>query len=133
MKNTSFAAALSVAATMLVVVPAGAQELALGTWSGTMTPPGAGPVPVAYEVSRSDSGLAIVMTSLQVEGEMPFQDVAYDGQVLVFWWDPGIRVDCALRWNSEGSLQGTCSDGSQSDADGAMLMTPPDGVGPPAP
>lgn len=122
-KSTTAIAAL--AAATLVAAPANAQEMALGTWTGTMTPPGASPVPVSYEVSRAGDALAIVMTSVQVEGEMPFQDVMFDGQVLVFWWDPGVRVDCALRWNDEGSLQGTCTDGRADDAQGAMVMTPP--------
>ncbi len=123
MKKTTIAvAALAMAA--LGANHASAQDLALGTWTGTMTPPGAQPVSVSYEVSRATGALTIVMTSMDVEGEMPFQDVVYDGSVLVFWWDPGVRVDCALRW-AEGSLRGTCTDGRPTDGEGQMLMTPP--------
>jgi len=126
-KSTIAVVALAVA---LAAGPVSAQEMALGTWTGTMTPPGAQPVPVSYQVSRAGDALAIVMTSDEVEGEMPFQDVMFDGQVLVFWWDPGVRVDCALRWTDEGALQGTCTDGRAEDGQGAMVMTPPgDGGG----
>lgn len=125
MKKTTIAAA-ALAAALLVAAPASAQEMALGTWTGSLTPPGAEPVPVSYTVERADGKLSIVMSE-DINGEMPFQDVVYDGSVLVFWWDIGIRIDCALRW-SEGSLQGTCSDG-RPGGDGAMLMTPPEDGG----
>ena len=121
MKKTTIAVA-ALAAAMLGTAPASAQDMALGTWTGSLTPPGAQPVPVSYTVERTDGKLAIVMNE-DMNGEMPFQDVVYDGSVLVFWWDIGVRIDCALRWN-DGSLQGTCSDGTQG-GDGSMLMTPP--------
>ena len=129
MKKTTIALA-AFATVALAASPASAQDLALGTWTGTMTPPGAQPVEVSYEVSRTTGPLTIVMTSMDVEGEMPFQEVMYDGSVLVFWWDPGVRVDCALRW-SDGSLQGTCTDGRPADGEGQMLMTPPGDGGQP--
>jgi len=121
MKKTTIAVA-ALAAAMLGAAPASAQDMALGTWTGSLTPPGAEPVPVSYTVEQTDGKLSIVMNE-DINGEMPFQDVVYDGSVLVFWWDIGVRIDCALRW-SEGSLQGTCSDG-RPGGDGSMLMTPP--------
>jgi hypothetical protein len=121
MKKTTIAVA-AFAAAMLAAAPASAQDMALGTWTGSLTPPGAEPVPVSYTVERTDGKLSIMMNE-DINGEMPFQDVVYDGSVLVFWWDIGVRIDCALRWN-EGSLQGTCSDG-RPGGDGPMLMTPP--------
>jgi hypothetical protein len=122
MKKTAIALAAVAAVAMLGAGPASAQEMALGTWTGTITPPGAEPVAVSYTVDRADGKLSIVMSE-ELNGEMPFQDVVYDGSVLVFWWDVGVRIDCALRW-SEGSLRGTCADG-RPDGQGAMLMTPP--------
>ena len=121
MKKTTLPVA-ALAAAMLGAAPASAQDMAPGTWTGSLTPPGAEPVPVSYAVARTDGNLSIVMME-DLNGEMPFQDVVYDGSVLVFWWDIGVRIDCALRWN-EGSLQGTCSDG-RPGGDGSMLMTPP--------
>lgn len=125
MQKTPIVIVAVLAMAMTGAKPACAQELALGTWTGTMTPPGAQPVPVSFAVARTDGALSIVMSSAQVEGEMPFQDVIYDGSVLVFWWDVGVRIDCALRW-SEGSLQGSCTDGRPEDEQGAMMMTPPE-------
>lgn len=122
MKKITVAVATLALAT-LGAAPARAQELTLGNWTGSLTPPGAQPVPVSYTVGRADGKLSIVMSE-ELNGEMPFQDVAYDGAVLVFWWDVGVRIDCALRWNDAGSLQGACSDG-RPDGQGAMLMTPP--------
>jgi len=109
----------------LVASPASAQDLTHGVWSGTMTPPGGQPVPVSFEVDHADGALSIVMTSVMIEGGMPFQDVQVDADGLTFWWDPGVRVECALQRTDAGSLEGPCTDGREGGAAGAMSMVPP--------
>lgn len=104
------------------------QELPLGTWSGAMSAPGGQPIPVSFEVGRAGGSLSIVMSSVQVEGEIIFNDVRLEGDQLTFWWEPGIRVECTLTRNEAGTFEGGCSDGSGS-GEGLLRMIPPAGAG----
>ncbi|HET9947827.1 MAG TPA: hypothetical protein VFQ22_02760 [Longimicrobiales bacterium] len=110
----------------LAVAPGVAQELALGTWTGTMTPPGGEAIPVTYEVGTSGDTLSVVMRSVHVAGDMLLRDVRLEGEELRFWWEPDVRVECTLRRAEDGSFEGPCSDGSNY---GAMRMVPPDPSG----
>jgi len=105
--------------------PAAAQQIPYGLWSGTMTPPGAQPIPVSFRVEETEGALSIVMMSAMVEGDMPFQDVRMEGDELTFWWDPGVRVECTLRRIDSGGLEGPCSDGREDGVAGAISMVPP--------
>ena len=104
---------------------ANAQELPHGTWTGTLAPPGGEPIPVTYEVGAAEGALSVVMRSAMIAGEMPFRDVRLDGSELTFWWEPGIRVDCALTRNAQGGFDGTCSDGIPEAGAGVITMVPP--------
>jgi len=106
---------------LCVANPAGAQQLEQGTWTGTMSPPEGEGVPVTYSVGVTDGALSIVMNNAQL-GDMPFSDARLDGDELTFWWEPGTRVDCTLRRQSDRSFAGTCSAGN---GDGALTMVPP--------
>jgi hypothetical protein len=126
MKRT--ASALGVVALVATwAAPAAAQELAHGTWTGTMTPPGGTAIPVMYEVGDLGGALAVVMRALMVQEVIPFNDVTLAGQELTFWWEPGIRVDCTLRRTESGSFEGACTDGSSDRGAGALTMVPPEG------
>ena len=105
--------------------PASAQTLPQGTWTGTMSPPGGEAIPVNFEVSESGGALSIAMMAVQVEGEMPFNDIRLDGQTLTFWWEPGVRVDCSLTRTEAGGFAGTCSDGTGDSGAGTLTMVPP--------
>jgi hypothetical protein len=126
-RTASGLVALAVLA-MSGAAPAGAQELAQGTWTGTMTPPGGAAIPVTYEVGESGGTLSVVMRSVEVEGEMAFNDVQIVGSELTFWWEPGVRVDCTLLRTEAGSFEGSCSDGSGSSGEGRLTMLPPTGA-----
>ena len=104
---------------------ASAQALAQGTWTGTMSPPGGEAIPVNYQVSGSGGALSIAMMAVQVEGEMPFNDIRLDGPTLTFWWEPGVRVDCSLTRTDAGGFAGTCSDGTGDAGEGTITMVPP--------
>ena len=74
-----------------------------------------------YQVNDADGALTIVMSNAQ-NGPMEFTDERLDGDELTFWWSIGIRIDCALRRQDDGSFRGTCSDGQ---GEGPIWMTPP--------
>ena len=108
---------------MWITTPIGAQELARGTWTGTMSPPGSPSVDVTYEVGEGGGGLSIVMNAPQ--GLTPFNDVQLDGDELTFWWEPNIRVDCTLLRKEDGSFEGPCSPAGGEE--GTLTMVPPSG------
>lgn len=120
--------ALPLAAALLVMAPgspAAAQQLPYGGWTGTMTPPGGQPINVLYEVGELDGVLTIVMRALMVQEVIPFRDIRVEPDALVFWWEPGVRVDCRLARQTNGSYEGPCSAGG--GAAGALTMVPPAG------
>lgn len=113
---------------MWVATPAAAQELAVGTWTGTMTPPGDQGVDVTYDVSMTDDDeLSIVMSVAMMGESIEFFDIALDDDELTFWWSPGVRLDCSLARQDDGSFEGVCGDGAGGD--GILLMVPPEGEG----
>jgi hypothetical protein len=120
MKRLTFTASLFALAT-LFAVPAHAQDIEHGLWSGAITPPGGQAVPVMYQVNDVDGGLTIVMSNPE-NGPMEFADETVEGDQLTFWWDIGIRIDCTLMRQGDGSFRGTCSDGH---GEGPIWMTPP--------
>lgn len=128
MTRSTYAAAALALLAVWAVVPAGAQELPRGTWTGTMTPPGGPSIPVTYEIGESGGALSVTMRSAQVEGEIAFNDVQIDGSELTFWWEPGVRVDCTLVRTAAGGFEGGCSDGSGSGGEGRLTMVPPSGT-----
>jgi len=125
MKRT--AAGLGVVALLALgsATPASAQALPQGTWTGTMSPPGGEAIPVNFAVSESGGALAIAMSAVQVEGEMPFRDIRLDGQTMTFWWELGVRVDCSLTRTDVGGFAGTCTDGTGDRGAGTLTMVPP--------
>ena len=127
MQKVALLLGLATVLTLSVAPPARAQELTPGTWTGTMAPPGAPTgIPVTFVIGRTDGALSIVMRSAQVEGDMPFQDVRLDGSELTFWWEPGVRVDCALQRTEAGGFAGDCTGVSGPDGAGRITMVPPD-------
>ena len=124
MKRTTTAVLLFALATLLAA-PAQAQDIRHGTWTGAMTPPGGEPVPVTLLVGEVDGALTIVMSNPEL-GPMEFSDEALDGDELTFWWNPGVRVDCTLARQEDGSFEGVCADERGTNGgQGALSMTPP--------
>ncbi len=127
MKRTAAGLGMVTLLVMWVTIPVGAQELEHGTWTGTLTPPPGGEVPVTFEVGGTDGALSIVMSAPLVEPPMVFNDVKLDGDELTFWWAPDIRLDCRLLRKEDGSFEGPCSDGSGPAGEGILKMLPPSG------
>ncbi len=126
MKRTAAGLGMVTLLTMWVTTPAGAQELARGTWTGTMSPPGTPSVDVTYEVGESGGALSIVMNG-GPQGSTPFNDEQLDGDELTFWWEPGIRVDCTLLRQEDGSFEGPSPPAGGEE--GTLTMVPPSGGG----
>ena len=103
--------------------PLAAQDLAVGTWTGTMVPPEGVSAPVAFEVV-DDDGLAITMT---VEGTAPrpLETVVLNGDLLTFSFRMGTDVRCELERQPDGSFTGPCSSAAMQM--GTLTMEPPTG------
>jgi hypothetical protein len=110
---------------LLTPLPASAQQLTPGVWTGTITLPGDRSFTVTYEVGRVDGALAIAMTSILVQEVVRFQDVDLSGDELTFWWEPGLRVDCTLTRTEGGGFEGPCTPDGGGGGAAALTMVPP--------
>lgn len=102
--------------------PLAAQELAEGTWTGTITTPD-GEWPVEYEVEGKGDELSVTMVAVTGE-RMPF-DTAHlaDGVLHLAFTLPDVSVECELAGADDGGYEGECS-GSDGNG-GTMKMIPP--------
>jgi hypothetical protein len=117
---------LGVAALLAFAAPLNAQDLAAGSWTGSIAPPGMEAIPLQIQVSGAGSGLSVLVSTVLFPGEIPLNDIRLDGSSMTFWWDLGVRVECTLTRDASGGYAGPCSDGS-ADGDGQMTMVPPAG------
>lgn len=126
MRHLVLMTALAVAA--LTVPPAAvAQSLDEGMWTGTMETPGGEVVDLRYEVKKDGDALKIALLPPEEVGadsdRYEFSDVRMEDGNLVFWWQPGPRVDCVLEPIEDGAYDGECS---TADGDsGYLTMVPP--------
>lgn len=107
----------------LTVVPAEAQTLQVGKWTGSVTPPDE-PIAteVTYDVTLRGDTISITATAAE-HGSFPLNDVKLTDGVLTFWFQPGPRVDCTLNRRDDGSFAGDCRDPDGGVA--GMVMVPP--------
>ncbi len=98
-----------------------AQKLQPGTWTGTITPPGAGAMPVTYDVRVSGDTTNITMKAQF--GELPLLEIKVLADRVTFSFSPGPTVRCTLMLREDKSYTGSCID---SDGDsGQLVMIPP--------
>lgn len=119
--------AVAAIATVFATAPAVAQELAVGTWTGTVAPPDELPIDVQYEVSYDDEG-ALRIAILPPEGigappRLEFRDVMLEEETLTFSWTPGTELTCQLLRLDDGSFEGECTD--TDGVPGQLTMVPP--------
>lgn len=123
MKHILLAAGLAVL-TLTLAPAATAQSLEEGIWTGTMIPPDGGEVEISYEVKMDGDVLMIAL--LPPEGadadRFEFNDLKLEDGNLIFWWEPGPRIDCVLEPMEDG-FEGECSD--PSGETGILTMMPP--------
>jgi hypothetical protein len=103
--------------------PLSAQELATGTWSGTITPPDGGPAAVTFEVSSEGDDLSIMIMGPDGQSTS-LNDVQMMGEALHFTIDFGVLVTCHLDPQDEGGFGGECT-GSDGQT-GTLTMVPPE-------
>jgi hypothetical protein len=124
MPKTAVPVLLAAALTFGAVAPLQAQALTPGTWTGTMSNPVGGNVPVTFDVGGTADAPAISMSVSMLPEPIAFNVIRLDGPTMTFWWEPGVRVDCQLTRDAAGGYAGTCSDGSGS-GEGRITMVPP--------
>lgn len=114
---------LAAALPAFAFVPAEAQKLEVGKWTGSVTPPGEpASTPVTYDVTLKGDTIGITATAAE-HGSFPFNEVKLTDNTLTFWFAPGPRVDCTLTRRDDGSFAGNCRDEDGGDA--SMVMIPP--------
>lgn len=114
---------LAAALPILAFVPAEAQKIEAGKWTGTVTSPGEQtPLPVTYDVTVKGDTIGITVNAAE-HGSFTFSEVKLADDVLTFWFSPGPRVDCTLTRREDGAFAGTCADSEGGNA--SMVMVPP--------
>ena len=99
-----------------------AQSLAVGTWTGTMTPPQKSAAAVTYEVTGTGDSLAVTMV---IPGHRaPFSHIRWVEGKLLFEWTAGdTLVKCELSKQGNGGYRGPCTDAEGGT--GQLDMVPP--------
>lgn len=119
-------AAVTVSLAVLFASPAAAQDLASGTWTGSITQPDGTSFDVGFEVSGEGSDLSIELIPPADSGEdqtFPFDDIVVTAEQLTFTWDMGVQIMCILDSRPGDSWAGTCTD--DRGEEGGMVMIPP--------
>lgn len=125
MKSLTAAAGL-LALGAIFASPAHAQDMQPGLWTGEMVPPGGDPLEVMFEVGERDGALRIVMMNSDL-GPMDLTEEALEGDELSFAWNPGVRVECTLTRQDNGSFEGICADErGAAGGQGTLTMVPPE-------
>jgi pimeloyl-ACP methyl ester carboxylesterase len=112
-------------AVLVIGLPACADEqpIEMGAWTGYVTPPGMGQIDTAFEVANRGDSLDVRLAVDGMDEPFRLQDVRATDSTLTFWWEPLMRVDCALRADEEGVFRGECLD--PDGHVGPMVMAPP--------
>ena len=97
-----------------------AQTLEAGTWFGSMQPPDTPePVRISYEVSHDGDVMRII--AMGGGNSLELNEARFEDGNLVYWFQPGPRVDCVLTPIGEDSYAGDCSD--TEGETGQMMIT----------
>ncbi|MGH7460331.1 MAG: hypothetical protein ACREMA_04795 [Longimicrobiales bacterium] len=107
----------------LAVLPAQAQKLEPGKWTGSVTSPGEQTaMPVTFDVTLKGDTIGITVSAGE-HGSFTFSEVKLADNTLTFWFSPGPRVDCKLARREDGAFAGACTDTQGGVA--TMVMVPP--------
>lgn len=119
-------AAVTLGLAVLFASPAAGQDLANGTWTGSITQPDGMSFDVGFEVSGEGSALSIELVPPADSGEdrtFPFEDIRLTAEQLEFTWDMGVQIKCVLDLRPGDSWAGTCTD--ERGQEGGIVMVPP--------
>lgn len=115
---------LGLVACLVTALPAtgAAQDMADGTWTGTMHSPGAPDgIAVTYQVSHSEGQLMIAIATPM--GSQDFSDIEFSDGWMTFTWTPGPAVHCRLEPQAIGGYAGECVD--DRGGTGQLSIMPP--------
>ena len=99
-----------------------AQKLETGTWTGTISDPDGESFSISFEVQNTSDTLAVTMVGPGGE-RMAFSNIRFDEGKLLFTWEPGVAINCALSPVERGGYSGPCTD--EEGKTGQITMTPP--------
>lgn len=120
-------AAMFAVATLSLAPAMSAQTLEEGMWTGTMIPPNGPVLDISYEVKKDGDVITVALLPPEGAGasadRYEFSDVRFEDGNLVFWWEPGPRIDCVLEPMDGGEYEGECTDPNGDT--GVLTMTPP--------
>jgi hypothetical protein len=94
----------------------------VGKWSGNVTPPGQGTMPVVLTVSEDSTG-TVMTISLGEHGTWPASSINFAGNTFEFVFAPGPVVTCVLMKADDGSYGGNCVD--EGGAAAKLVVMPP--------
>ncbi|MDX1392923.1 MAG: hypothetical protein R3195_00975 [Gemmatimonadota bacterium] len=116
---------LPVLAFVLAGPVAAQDELEAGMWTGTVIDPNGEVFDLQYDVSYVDDALVIDLIPPPEAGmsTVPTSEPMVDGGTLVFTFDIGQSISCALQHQDDGSYEGECLDSTGGAA--IMTMMPP--------
>ena len=104
---------------------------------GTMTPPGAEAVEVAYEVAMGEYGPKGWIVADGEDGEkvkIEMKDLKMDGDYVSYSFSPpdadNLVVSCSLKKQSDGGFAGNCKDNEDEGRMGQMTIAPMEGMNP---
>ena len=100
-----------------------AQQMPVGKWTGTVTPPNESAVEVTYDVAMKGDTIAITIVAGE-HGSFAVNEVRLNERALTFWFTPGPRVDCSLARRDDGAYEGTCTEAGSAET-AHILMVPP--------
>lgn len=96
--------------------------IAVGKWTGQVTPPNGETTDVTYDVSMKNDTLHITINAAQY-GVFDASQIKLEPGKLTFVFTPGPQVLCTLTRKEDSSYAGTCSD--ENGAPAQMTMVPP--------
>ena len=103
-----------------------AQTLTPGTWTGSILGPSGESADISYEVKMENDTLKVTL-NVPEGPSFPFVNVRFEEGKLLFEWEPGVTVRCALAPTEAGGYQGDCTD--DSGQTGTLVMVPPKPAG----
>ena len=111
--------------TLLLCIPASAQTLKEGRWSGSISPPSGGTFEIWYEVAGMGDSLSVTMFIPQADGAnaIPLEDLAFDDEGSLTFAYRGREIRCRLSPFQPVGYAGECTSDTRPGS-ARLTMTP---------
>lgn len=103
---------------------ASAQQLDVGTWTGTVTHPNGRVENVTFDVTMKNDTLGIAANVDGGAQVVVFRDPKLDGATLTFSFPAPSPVQCTLTRRDDNAYEGPCR-APEATRGGVLLMVPP--------